>query len=188
MRKRIALAVVALVAVLALVVALQPASFAVERSAAIQAPADLVFGHIQSLRAMDAWSPFAKMDPQMRISYGRPEAGVGARSSWEGPQMGSGSLTVTGVKPGREVEMQLEMRKPMAASNRILFTLTPNGDTTQVTWRMEGRNGFLSRAIGLVMNMDRMVGAEFEQGLAALKTLAEADAAHRAALAGGPAS
>lgn len=187
MFKKIALGLGALVALLALVVALQPASFAVERSAAIQAPPELVFGHIQSLRAMDAWSPFAKMDPQMKISYEGPEAGVGSRSSWQGPQMGTGSLTVTAVKPGREVEMRLDMMTPMAASNRIVFTLTPEGDGTRVTWRMEGRNNFISKAMGLLMSMDGMVGGHFEQGLASLQTLAEADARH-VSLADGQAS
>jgi hypothetical protein len=179
--KRVALGLVAALAALAAVVALQPAAFTVERSLAIAAPADVVQAHIQDLRAMDAWSPWVAMDPQMKIAYAGPPAGVGARSSWEGPQMGKGRLTVTAVEPGREVEMQLEMIEPMPATNRIFFTLAEAGGATNVTWRMEGRNGFVGKALALVMDMDEMVGGPFEQGLASLRRVAEADAAKRRA-------
>ena len=188
MWKRIALALGALFVALVAVVALQPSSFAIERSTRVEAPPGLVYGHIESLRAMDVWSPWAKMDPEMRIDYAGPAAGVGARSSWEGPQMGRGRLAVTGVEPDREVEMRLEMLAPMGATNRILFTLEPMGEATRVTWRMEGTNGFAGKAISLFVGMDEMVGGPFEQGLLALKALAESDAAERGAdLAGGAA-
>lgn len=177
MWKKLALGSCALVVLLVAVVAMQPASFAVERATSIQAPVEIVYGHIESLRAMDRWSPFAQMDPQMKISYEGPEAGVGAVSSWEGPQMGKGRLTITAVKPPQQIEMRLEMLAPMQATNRILFTLAPSDTSTRVTWRMEGRNGFLGKAIGLVVNMDAMVGGDFEKGLASLKSSAEADAA-----------
>ena len=90
-------------------------------------------------------------------------------------------MTITAVKPDREVEIAIEFLAPMAATNRALFTLTPAGAATRVTWRMEGTNGFVAKAIGLVMNMDEMVGGEFEKGLASMKALAEADARKRAA-------
>ncbi len=180
MIKKIALGFGAGVLLLVAVVALQPSSFAIERSAVIEAPADVVYGHIASLRAMDAWSPWAKMDPRMQIRYEGPEAGVGARSSWEGPEMGKGRLTITATKPDREVEMKLEMLAPMQATNRILFTLAGAGTATDVTWRMEGSNGFVGKALALVMDMDEMVGGPFEQGLASLKLVAEADAGKHA--------
>jgi hypothetical protein len=172
---------VAVVTMLAAVVALQPASFTVERSLAIQAPADVVQAHIQDLRAMDAWSPWLAMDPQMEIAYAGPPAGVGARSSWQGPQMGEGRLTVTALDPEREIEMQLEMIEPMQATHRIRFALAEAGGATTVTWRMEGRNGFVGKALALVMDMDAMVGDPFERGLASLRSVAEADAAKRRA-------
>jgi len=180
MWKRIALALGALIVALAAVVAMQPSSFAIERSTTIAAPAHLVYPHIASVRAMDEWSPWAKMDPQMKTTYEGPESGVGAGSSWEGPQMGKGRIAVTAVKPDREVEMRLEMLAPMAATNRILFTLAPAGEATTVTWRMEGTNGFAGKAMTLVVGMDEMVGEPFSDGLAALKELAEAEAARRA--------
>lgn len=181
MWKKISLGLGGVVALLLAVVAWQPSSFTIERSAAIEAPAELVYAHIHSLRAMDAWSPWVKMDPQMQIRYEGPAAGVGARSTWEGPQMGAGRLTITAVKPAREVEMRLEMLEPMPATNRVRFTLVRAGGATDVTWHMDGESGFVGKALGLVLDMDDMVGAPFEQGLASLKVLAEADAARRPA-------
>lgn len=185
MWKKILLGLAAALVVFAGVVAMQPSAFEVSRSARVEAPADVVYRHIESLRAMDVWSPYAHMDPQMKLAYDGPESGVGARSSWVGPQMGTGSLTVTRVVPDREVEMSLDMRTPMEAHNRILFTLAPKDGATEVTWRMQGRNGFVGKAIGLFVHMDAMVGGQFEEGLASLQKVAENDAV---ALAGDRAS
>ena len=170
---RVGAGIVLLTAAAAAFVATRPAAFAVERSALVAAPPGLVYAQIANLRAMDVWSPWVRMDPKLKVTYEGPESGVGARSSWQGPQMGEGRLTVTAVKPEREVEMRLEMRTPMPATNRILFTLAPAAGGTQVTWRMEGRNGFVAKAIGLFVDMDAMVGGPFEQGLAALRGLVE---------------
>jgi uncharacterized protein YndB with AHSA1/START domain len=174
MLRRTAISVLVLGVAAVAFVASQPSAFVIERSAAIDASPELVYRHIASLRAMDAWSPWVKMDAQMKVTYEGPEAGVGARSSWEGPEMGKGRLTITAVKPDREVEMNLEMLAPMQASNRIVFTLAPLPEGTRVSWRMEGTNGFVGKAMTLLMGMDEMVGGPFEQGLAALKVLAEA--------------
>jgi uncharacterized protein YndB with AHSA1/START domain len=179
---RLAIGALALGVAGSVFVAAQPAAFVVERSATIAAPPEVVFDHIASLRAMDAWSPWVRMDSQLKVVYAGPERGVGARSSWESPEMGAGRLTVTAVKPGREVEMRLEMLSPMQATNRIVFTLAPSGTGTQVTWRMEGRNGFVGKAVGLFMDMDGMVGGPFESGLTSLAALAEADARKRSTL------
>jgi len=176
MWKRIALGLGAIVVVLVAVIAMQPASFAIERSATIEAPPAIVYGHIQNLRAMDKWSPWVRMDPQMKVAYEGPEVGVGSRSSWEGPQMGKGRLTITAVKPDHEIEMRLEMLAPIEATNHILFTLVPTAGATRVTWHMDGANGFVGKALGLLMSMDEMVGGPFEQGLASLAATAEADA------------
>ena len=180
MVKKILLVLGALVVVLIAVIALQPSTFAIERAIEIAAPPDVVFAHLDSPQAMDVWSPWVKMDPSRSSAHEGPESGVGAIESWEGPQIGAGRLTITGVKPNEEVEMRLEFTKPMQATNRALFTLTPAGDGTRVAWRMEGTNNFVGKAASLVMNMDEMVGGTFERGLADLKTLAEADAKQRA--------
>ena len=180
MIKNIAIGLAGLVAILIAVIAIQPSTFAIERATDIAAPPDVVFAHLDSPRAMDVWSPWVKMDPQQTLTHEGPESGVGAIESWEGPQIGAGRLTITGVSPNEEVEMRLEFTKPMQATNRALFTLIPAGDGTHVTWRMEGTNNFVGKAASLVMNMDETVGGPFERGLADLKTLAEADAKQRA--------
>jgi uncharacterized protein YndB with AHSA1/START domain len=180
MAKMILLVLGAVVVVLIAVIAMQPATFAIERATVIEAPPDVVFAHLESPRAMDVWSPWVKMDPQQKLTHEGPESGVGAIESWEGPQIGAGRLTITGVKPNEEVEMRLEFTKPMQATNRALFTLTPAGEGTRIAWRMEGTNNFVAKAASLVMDMDEMVGEPFERGLADLKTLAEADAKQRA--------
>ena len=180
--RRVALGALVLAAAGAAFVAAQPSAFVVQRSARVAAAPEVVYGHIASLRAMDAWSPWVRMDSALKVAYAGPESGVGARSSWEGPDMGTGRLTVTAVKPGREVEMRLEMLSPMQATNRIVFTLAPAGAGTEVTWRMEGRNGFLGKAAALVVDVDEMVGGPFESGLQSLAALVEADAREHSAL------
>jgi uncharacterized protein YndB with AHSA1/START domain len=163
-----------LVFVLAAVIAMQPSAFRVERSATIHAPSSLLYGYLAAPRAHEAWSPFMKMDPAQKNSYSGPASGVGAICSWEGGKAGEGRMTVVEAKPDQEVAMKLEFVKPMRATNRAVFTLVPaGGGATTVTWRMEGNNGFLAKAFGLVMDMDAMVGGEFAKGLAALKTVAE---------------
>ena len=179
MWKKIAFGLGVAVAVLSLVIAGQPASFTVERTALIQAPPALVIAHIQNLRAMDAWSPWVKTDPQIKIAYDGSEAGVGARSSWEGPEIGKGRLEITAVEPEREVEMKLDFFEPMQATNRVRFIPDDGADGTAVTWRMEDENDFLGKALSLVMDMDAMVGGEFAKGLASLKTLAETQTTRR---------
>lgn len=176
---KVCVALAASIAALVVVVAMQPSSFAVERSTAIRAPADIIYGHIENLRTMDTWSPWSKMDPQMKITYEGPEAGVGASSSWDGPKVGRGRMTITAAKVDQEVDIRLEFLAPMRATNRTVFALSQADDSTRVTWRMEGTNGLIGKAFALFMNMDKTVGGDFERGLAALKLLAETDAEKR---------
>jgi polyketide cyclase/dehydrase/lipid transport protein len=175
--KIIVLGLVAVIGVLAIIVAIQPAAFVVERSASIQAPASLIYPHIVSPRAMNGWSPFALGDPNMTIEYSGPESGVGAKSAWQSAKLGVGSMTVTEAKPAELVTLRLDFEKPMQATNTARFILEPQGSGTRVTWRMEGRNGFVGKAFSLLMNADKMVGGQFENGLASMKTLTETEAA-----------
>ncbi len=178
----VVLGIAAVLGILLAVIALQPSEFMVERSTTIAAPASAIQPHIASLRAMSEWSPWTKMDSQMKLEYSGPEAGVGATQSWEGPQMGKGRLSVTAVKPDQEVEMKLEMLEPMAATNRIRFILEPAGAETRVRWRMDGTSGFLGKAMSLAIGLDEMIGEPFEQGLAALEAVVETEAEKLAAV------
>src|SRR5688572_18400553 len=165
MAKKIAIVLGVLAVILVVVIALQPSEFAIERETVIAAPPEVIFPHIESPKALDVWSPWMKMDPKMVLKHEGPETGVGATESWDGPEMGVGTLTITAVKPNEEVELKLEFLKPMQATNRALFTLTPVGEGTRVAWRMEGTNNFLAKAASLVMDMDERVGDTFERGL-----------------------
>lgn len=173
MLRRIGLGLVSLIVVLIVAITLQPAHFAIQRSLQIQAPPAAVYAQIQDLHAWEAWSPWAKADPQMKQSYSGAAAGVGAISSWDGPQSGKGQMTITTVKPDREVDIELRFFAPMEATNRVVFTLVPAEGGTDVTWRMEGHNDFAGKAFDLFVDLDQMVGADFERGLAAMKSVVE---------------
>lgn len=174
MLRRIALVTLVLLLSLGLIVGLQPAQFAIARSVTIAAPPGEIYPHLVNLRAWEAWSPFAKMDPEQTNVYTGADSGVGAVMDWEGPQAGAGRATIVGATPDAEVDVKLDFREPMEATNQATFLLVPGPDGTTVTWRLEGENGFVAKAFGLVTDMDQMVGGEFEKGLAKLRAVVEA--------------
>jgi uncharacterized protein YndB with AHSA1/START domain len=158
-----------------LVVAMQPAEFRIARTATIDAPADAVFARVNDFRGWKDWSPWAKLDPAMKETYGGASAGVGASYAWEGDdQVGSGRMTIAESRPGELIRINLEFLEPFAAENTAEFAFTPEGSGTAVTWSMTGRNGFIAKAAGLFLDIDGMVGGDFEKGLAQLKAAAEA--------------
>jgi uncharacterized protein YndB with AHSA1/START domain len=173
---KIGVGVLALVAVLLVVIATRPAAFRIERSATIAAPAEVVFAQIEDLHRWERWNPFEKGDASMRKTFEGSPAGVGSAYHYVSDHSGEGRMTLTDVQPGRRVGVRAEFIKPMAATNDVEFTLRPAPGGVTVTWAMSGRNPFLGKAISLFVNMDRMVGGQFEQGLADLKQLSEAEA------------
>lgn len=166
--------VLVLLAVLSVYIASRPAEFRVERSAVIAAPAEEVYRRINDLREWQAWSPWAKLDPAARNTYEGPQAGTGAIARWAGnSQVGEGSMTIIESRAPEQVKFRLDFLKPFKATSTAEFVLVPGADGTRLTWSMSGRNDFVGKAIGLVMDCDRMVGPQFEQGLADLKALCE---------------
>lgn len=152
----------------------RPDKFAVSRSGSISAPASAVFPHVNNLKKWESWSPWAKLDPNAKNSFEGPEEGVGAKMSWEGNnKVGVGSMTVMESRPSEYIQFKLEFQKPMKATNTAEFTFRPEGDQTIVTWNMSGTNNFMAKVIGLVMDCEKMVGGQFEQGLASLKSQVE---------------
>lgn len=148
-------------------------TFNVERSAVIDAPADVVYPLINDFHAWDEWSPWRDIDPDMSQSYDGPPAGPGAAYSWSGNRKaGAGRMQITDARPDQQVDIDLEFDKPFKAHNTTQFVLTPRGDRTEVTWRMEGPKPLVMRLLGPVFNMDKMVGKDFEKGLAQLQTVA----------------
>ncbi len=175
MLKFILIGLALVIIALAVVVAMQPDDFRVTRSATVSAPATAVFTQVNDLHKWEAWNPWQKKDPAMRLTFSGPPAGPGASYSWAGnKEVGEGRLTITESRPGELVRLKLEFTKPFAATNTAEFTFRPEGDKTAVTWSMEGKNNYLAKALHLVMNMDKMVGGEFEKGLADMKVAAEA--------------
>lgn len=171
---RILLALAVIVVGLVIVIAMQPSEFRIERSATIAAPPEEVFAQVNDFHAWKEWSPWAKLDPQSKETYEGPEAGTGAIFKWSGNnEVGEGMMTITDSRPSELILIKLEFTRPFAATNTAEFAFKPEGNQTRVTWAMFGKNTFMSKAIHLVMDMDKMVGANFEQGLAQMKSVAE---------------
>ena len=173
MLKTIALVLaVGVVAVLAYAVT-RPDTFRVARSATVQAPPEKLHALINDLRAFNTWNPFDKKDPNIRGVYRGPAAGPGAHYAFQGNQeVGSGTLEIVRSEP-QQVTMRLDMLEPFEAHNTVQFSLARRGNATEVTWVMDGRTPYLAKIMHIFLDVDRMVGGEFEKGLADLKSRAE---------------
>jgi len=175
MLKKILIALAAIVVVFVAVVAMQPSEFRVARTATISAPAPVVFAQVNDFHKWEAWSPWAKLDPAATATFEGPTAGPGAIFRWAGNhEVGEGSMTITESRPTDLIRIKLEFLKPFAATNTVEFTFKPEANQTAVTWSMAGRNNFIAKAVCLFMNMDKMVGGNFEKGLAQMKSVVEA--------------
>jgi len=174
MLRKILLSVAFVLIAFVVVVAVQPSEFRVARTVVIAAPAPAVFAHVNDLRKWEAWSPWAKLDPAMKKTYEGPAAGVGASYAWSGNnEVGEGRSTIVESRPGERVRLKLEFARPFEGTNTAELTFKPEGERTAVTWTLAGTNNFVGKAVGLVMNMDAMVGGQFEQGLGQLKAVVE---------------
>ena len=175
MFKKIIIALVVILVVFVIIVATRPANFRVTRSTIISAPPAVVFAQVNDFHKWDAWSPWAKLDPAMKQTHEGAPAGVGAIYSWAGnKKVGEGRMTITESRTNELIGIKLEFLKPFAAVNTTEFTFTPVGNQTTVNWSMTGTNNFMAKAFCMFMNMDKMVGGDFEKGLADLKSVAEA--------------
>lgn len=163
------------VAVLAAFVASRPSRFRVERSAVLDAPAAVVFAQVNELRRWEPWSPWAKLDPKAKSSFEGPAAGVGAAMSWDGDSnVGAGKMTIVESRPNEVVRFRLEFTRPLAGVNDAEFAFKAEGARTRVTWSMAGVNGFVAKAVGLFIDCDKLVGGQFEKGLASLDEVSRA--------------
>jgi hypothetical protein len=173
----ILLILIAIVALFLIAAALQPAAYRVVRSATISAPPQTVFAQVNDFHMWEHWSPWAKIDPSIVNTYEGPPAGTGAGYHWLGnKQVGEGRMTITDSRPSDLIRIRLEFIRPFAATNSVEFTFKPEGNGTLVTWDMLGQRNFVLKAFGVFMNIDRMLGPQFEKGLANLKARAEAPA------------
>jgi uncharacterized protein YndB with AHSA1/START domain len=156
-------------------VAMQPSDFRIARTITIDAPPAVVFAQVNDFHKWEAWNPWATIDPAMTQAYAGAPAGPGAVYTWAGnSEVGEGRMTVAESRPNDLIRINLEFLKPFAGSSVAEFTFKPEGDRTAVTWSMTGKNGFVGRALCVFMNMDKMIGGQFEKGLAQMKRTAEA--------------
>ena len=164
--------IVVVVLAFVVVVALRPADFRVTRSAIIAAPPDAVFAQVNNLHNWTEWSPWAKLDPDVKNTFEGPASGVGATFAWAGNnRVGEGRMAITESKPNESIQMKLEFLKPIQAVNIMEFTLKPDGDRTVVTWSMFGKNNFMSKAVSLFMNYDQLIGEQFQKGMTNLNSV-----------------
>lgn len=171
----LALAIVAIL--LFVIIAGQPDEFKVVRTANVAAPPENVFPRVNELKQWDAWSPWAKIDPNCKIVFEGPAAGSGASFTWSGnKKVGEGKMTITESTPSSLIRLRLEFLRPFKATNTAEFQFTSEGGQTLVTWSMTGKNNFPFKVFGLFMDCDTMVGKDFEKGLASLKSVVESAA------------
>jgi hypothetical protein len=173
--KLIGLAGAVAVGIVLAVAATRPDSFRVQRSASMKAAPEKIFPLINDLKSFNAWNPFNKKDPNIKGSYSGAASGAGAAYAFEGNKdVGRGQIEIIDSRPTSEVRMNLHMLSPMEGRNVVEFSLKPEGgEATRVTWAIQGPMPYLSKILCLFVDMDAMIGREFELGLADLKTIVE---------------
>lgn len=174
MLKRLLIGIVLLIAAFLVVVWFQPDNYRLTRSTTIMAPAEAVFARVNDLRQWDDWSPWAKLDPNAKVSFEGPPAGRSAMFHWSGnSKIGAGTMTITDSKPNERVATRTDFVKPFEGTSDAEFIFSGTGNQTSVIWTMTGKQDFIAKAMCLFMPMETMLGPEFEKGLAALKDVSE---------------
>jgi hypothetical protein len=175
----IAIIVIALPAAVLAFAATKPDSFRIERATRIEASPEKIFPLINDFRSWGYWSPYEKLDPIMKRTYSGPANGNGAVYEWEGNnQAGQGRMEIMDSYPPSTIAIKLDFIKPFEGHNTAEFTLEARGDSTNVTWAMYGSDPYIAKVMTIFFSRDRMVGAQFETGLANLKTIVEVQVAH----------
>jgi len=174
MIRLILIAIVVAVAAVLVLAALRPGVFRIERSASIEASLERIFPFINDFHRWTAWSPWEKMDPALKRTYSGPNEGKGARYAWEGNnKVGMGSMEITESSPPGRIVIKLDFIKPFEGHNIAEFTLVPGAGSTTVSWAMHGPVPYIGKVMHLFFSMDKLVGRQFEEGLANLKAAAE---------------
>lgn len=170
------IAVVLAIAIFAILIlaSMKPDMFTVQRSKVINAPADKIFPLINDYANWKLWSPYEKLDPAMVRTFSGPPSGKGSIYDWSGNKnIGRGRMEITDTAPPSRVTIQLDFFAPFEAHNVAEFTMIPEGSRTKVTWAMRGPVPFKMKIMHVLMNMDKMCGNQFDEGLTAMKDVAE---------------
>lgn len=174
MTKKIIIAVIVLFAAVLIYAATRPDTFSVQRALHIKAPPEKIFPLINDFHNWSTWSPWEKLDLDMKKMHRGAVSGKGAIYGWEGNnKVGQGSMEITESTSSAKIIIKLDFIKPYEGHNIAEFTLQTQGDATNVQWAMHGPSPYMTKVMGLFYNMDSMIGKDFEAGLANLKTLAE---------------
>jgi carbon monoxide dehydrogenase subunit G len=169
----VAVIVVGIAGILAFA-ATKPDTFRVQRAASIKAPPEKIFPFLNDLHNFASWSPYEKKDPAMKRTHSGAPSGKGAVYEWDGDRnVGAGRLAIANASPPSKLTLNLDMFRPLEAHNMVVFTLEPKGESTNVTWAMDGKVPYLAKIVHVFLNVDKMVGQDFEAGLANLKAVAE---------------
>jgi hypothetical protein len=177
MFKKILIGLAAVIAVLVVVIMTRPDDFRYSRSIVVAAPPAAVFAHINDFHKWDAWSPWAKIDPNCKYVFEGAAAGKGAVFKWAGnSEVGEGKQEILESREGELIHIKLDFVKPFTASNDTEFKFAPEGNGTKITWSMYGKSGFMGRAFGLFVDCEKMVCGDFEKGLASIKSIVETPA------------
>jgi hypothetical protein len=156
------------------IVVVRPSDFRVTRSITINAKPAEPFAQVNNFHSWPTWSAWEKIDPTMNRNYEGPTSGVGTIYTWSGnKEVGAGKMTITETVPNERIKIKLEFFKPMPGICPTEFSFKPEGDQTKVTWAMSGKHNFIAKAVCLFMNMDKMIGDKFEEGLASMKKVVE---------------
>lgn len=182
MWKKVAAGFGAFVVILLIVVATRPDTYHVERSTTISAAPEAVYGNVADFHKWEAWSPWEKIDPKMKKTFDGTQGTVGASYAWEGDdKVGAGKMTILAVDPNKRIDIDLHFVRPFESSAKNGFTFASSGKETKVTWFMDGNNNFVSKFMCMFMNMDNLIGKDFEKGLADMKKVVESAPAPAAA-------
>ncbi len=174
MLKKIGIGVLGAIALFLGYVAFQSADYEIHREVSIQASVETIFPYLNSSKLGEKWGPWLEVDPQSRMSYSGPDAGVGSRADWTGgKQLGTGSATIVESIPNQRVKMKLEYTEPMKMEQDSEYSIQSSGNQSIVRWSVRGKNTFMGRLMCVFVDMDKLVGQMFEKGLSNLKNLVE---------------
>jgi len=174
MLKKIAIALGVVIALILILASTQPGTFHVERKIVVNAKPAKVFALFNDLHSMSSWSPWEKKDPAMKRTYEGAKSGKGAVYAWDGnSQVGAGRMEITEVVPSSKIDVKLDFLRPMVAHDTVTYSFVKAGKATEVTWAMDGQVPFVGKIFHLFMNVDKMVGGDFETGLANVKAVVE---------------
>jgi uncharacterized protein YndB with AHSA1/START domain len=174
MALKVGLGIVVLIVAFLAFVSTKDGKFRYERSGVIKASPEVIYPYLSQFKLGKQWSPYEKTDPNMMQTYGGIEGQVGSFMEWDGnAKAGAGRIEITNIVPNQQVDLHLHMSKPFSGDNHVAYKLTPEADGTRFTWSMDGDGGFMGKLMGTLIDCEKMIGGQFDEGIANLKKVVE---------------